>query len=320
MKRPITLMLALAAGLTGADCPEAAVSNGVIDARLYLPDAVRGYYRGTRFDWSGVVASLRYKGHEYFGVWFPRYDPQLHDSITGPVEEFGAGDGGLGYAAANPGGTFLRIGIGALRKPDEPAYRRFGTYEIASHGQWKVRQEAQSVEFTHEASAAGYGYVYRKTVRLTPDEPEMVLEHSLRNTGSGPIATTQYNHNFFVIDQQPSGPGYRVTFAFDARPSRGIRGPAVIDGRHLTFGRELGQAESVFTELTGFGPSAKDYDIRIENRNAGAAVRITGDRPLAKMVFWSNPRTVCPEPYIAIEVEPGREIAWSCRYRFSVLP
>jgi hypothetical protein len=62
--------------------------------------AADGYYRATRFDWSGVVASLEFQGHNYFGVWFPHYDPKLHDAITGPVEEYRTGDRGLGYADA----------------------------------------------------------------------------------------------------------------------------------------------------------------------------------------------------------------------------
>jgi hypothetical protein len=59
------LALSLAAvSLTGAEYPEAAISNGPISARLYLPDAAKGYYRGTRFDWSGVIYSLKYQGHD----------------------------------------------------------------------------------------------------------------------------------------------------------------------------------------------------------------------------------------------------------------
>ena len=30
--------------------PTADLSNGVIDATVYLPDAARGFYRSTRFD------------------------------------------------------------------------------------------------------------------------------------------------------------------------------------------------------------------------------------------------------------------------------
>ena len=103
--------------------PHVEISNSRIQAQINLPDAQSGYYRGTRFDWSGVVASLKWNGHEYFGQWFERYDPQIHDAITGPVEEFLTGEAGLGYDEAKPGEPFVRIGVGAVRKPDEPAYR-----------------------------------------------------------------------------------------------------------------------------------------------------------------------------------------------------
>src|SRR5215472_18453045 len=71
--------------------PKASISNGLVNAVVYLPDPTNGYYRGVRFDWSGVVGCLAYKGHTYFGVWFPHYDPLLHDAISGPVEEFRSG-------------------------------------------------------------------------------------------------------------------------------------------------------------------------------------------------------------------------------------
>ena len=74
------------------------------------------------------------EGHEYFGQWFEQYDPTLHDAIQGPVEEFLTGEAGLGYAEAAPGGTFVRIGIGVLRKPTEASFQRFGRYEIVDPG------------------------------------------------------------------------------------------------------------------------------------------------------------------------------------------
>ena len=98
----LTVLLALGQ-LAGAQVPQAAIANARIRATLYMPDARSGYYRGTRFDWSGVVANLEWKGHTYFGQWFPRYDPTLHDSITGPVEEYRTGDSALNYGL--PGGV-----------------------------------------------------------------------------------------------------------------------------------------------------------------------------------------------------------------------
>src|SRR5580658_6942149 len=113
MRRTILIAITLAVSvLTAAYPPQAGISSGTLHAKLYLPDAANGYYRATRFDWSGVIASLEFQGHNFFGVWFPRYDPKLHDAITGPVEEYRTGDSGLGYAEAKVGGTFVRIGVG----------------------------------------------------------------------------------------------------------------------------------------------------------------------------------------------------------------
>src|SRR5882724_6325180 len=97
-------------GLPHADHPKATVSNGLLNAVVFLPDVKSGYYRGARFDWAGVVGCLSYKGRTYFGEWFREYDPLLHDAITGPVEEFRSNDGGIGYGEAKPGGLFVKPG------------------------------------------------------------------------------------------------------------------------------------------------------------------------------------------------------------------
>ena len=315
------VLAALAGGLAcRAEFPGAEISNGLIEAKLYLPDAEKGYYRGTRFDWSGVIHSLRYKGHEFFGQWFERYDPVLHDAIMGPVEEFLTGETSLGYAEAKPGGTFIRIGVGAVRKPDEQAFQRFRTYELVNPGKWRVAKGADRIEFTHELTdeASGYAYVYRKTVRLAKDRPELAIEHSLRNTGRRVIETSQYNHNFFVIDGQPTGPDFTVRFPFDLRAAAPLKGIGEVRGRELAFLRELQPRESLFSELQGYGAAASDYDITVENRKTGAAVRITGDKPLAKLIFWCVRATLCPEPYIDMRIEPGAESQWRLVYHFSV--
>lgn len=307
--------------LFAAAPPEAAISNGIIDAKLYLPDPVNGYYRATRFDWSGVIYSLQYKGHEYFGQWFERYDPKIADAITGPVEEFRTNDAGLGYDEAKTGDLFVRIGVGTVRKPEERGYRFMNTYDLVDTGRWKVRPGKDKIEFVHELTTAmGYGYVYKKIVRLVKDKPELVLEHSLKNTGKKTIDTAQYNHNFFMIDKQPTGPDALIKFAFDARASRDLRGVASVGDRQLTYHRELKPGESVFTELTGFGANPSDYDIRIENRKAGAGVRITSDQPIWKFVFWSIRTTPCPEPYVHFVIEPGGEAKWQVKYEFYELP
>ena len=314
MRLCLAVLLALGQ-LAGTPAPQAEISSGRIHATLYLPDARSGYYRGTRFDWSGVIRALEWNGHSYFGQWFERYDPTLHDAITGPVEEFLTNGAGLGYDDARTGGRFVRIGVGALRKPDESAYRRFGTYEIVDPGRWTVEKGADSIQFVHEMpDTEGYAYVYRKRVRL--DKDSLVLEHRLKNTGRKAIATSVYNHDFFMLDNQPTGPNVVVRFPFVPRATSDLRGLAEIRGRDFFYLKEFERRQTLQTEIEGFGATARDFDFRVENRKTGAGVRQTGDRPISKIVFWSAGITVCPEAYIDLRVEPGKESSWRIAYEF----
>jgi hypothetical protein len=304
-----------------ADQPPLSISNGLVTMKVLPPDAQRGYYQGTRFDWSGQVASLEYKGHNWFGQWNPApYDPKLHDAIMGPVEEFRTNGAGLGFDEAKPGESFIRIGVGSVRRPDLNPYQTFRSYDIVDPGKWTVKRHADRIEFTQSLKLGGYAYVYRKTLRLVKGKPVLQIEHSLRNTGVKTIQTEQYNHNFFVMDGKPTGPDATVTFAFAPRATQDLKGLAEIQGRKLVYLKELAPGQSTFTQIEGFGKTAADYDLRLEHRAAGIGVHITGDQPIVKLVYWSIRSTFCPEPYISLTVEPGREARWKYTYEFYTLP
>jgi hypothetical protein len=68
-RNPLPVLFNGSAG-QATTAPQAEIANNVIKMRLYLPDPERGFYRGTRFDWSGVIGSLVYRGHNYYGPWF----------------------------------------------------------------------------------------------------------------------------------------------------------------------------------------------------------------------------------------------------------
>jgi hypothetical protein len=314
--------------------PQMEISNGVIRAKLYLPDAAEGFYRSTRFDWSGVIHSLVYQGHEYYGPWFSQLDPTVRDfthrdgqivvgavsAMTGPVEEF---QRPLGYDAATAGGTFLKVGVGILRKPDNANYAAFKPYEIVDSGKWKVNRKADSVEFVRELkdSSTGYAYVYAKTIRLTPGKPEMVMSHRLANTGRLPIRTNVYNHNFLVLDGLPPGPGYAITVPYEIRSSRPPDPKfAEIRGNRIVYAKNLEDQERVVIPMQGFGAESRDYDFRIENTKAGAGMRITGDRPLSNATLWSIRSVLAVEPFLEVAAEPGKDFTWSYTYTYYTLP
>ena len=109
----------LATGMA-ADPPQAEIGNSQIRAKLHLPNPVSGCDRATRFDGPGVISSLTHKSHDYFGQWFEKYDPQIHDSIMGPVQKC---VNPLGCDKDEACGSFMRIGVGVLRKPAAPPAR-----------------------------------------------------------------------------------------------------------------------------------------------------------------------------------------------------
>lgn len=333
------LGVALAASVwaSAAPPPEVEITNGPIRVRLYLPDPVSGFYRGTRFDWSGVIGHLEYAGHSYYPRWFQRRDSSVHDfiydgddivagpctAITGPAEEFTANGKGLGFDEAKAGDTFVKIGVGVLRKPDDRDYDPFRLYPIVDGGKWTVLRRPDSIEFRHALAdpTSGYAYEYRKTVSVVGDQPRVILDHALRNTGRRVIQTSVYNHNFLYLDRQAPGPDVRLTVPFKIvtaqSPDRRL---AEVRGNQIVFLKELTGEDRVYLSIQGFGADPKDYDLRIENRSAGAGVRITADRPVARLALWAIRAPLSIEPFIDMSIAPGKEFAWQITYEYYKIP
>jgi len=311
--------------------PQKEISNGALRAKIYLPDGEKGFYRGMRFDWAGVLESLEYKGHGYFGPFFEKFDPAVSDveignpvvagiasAASGPVEEFiGADESALGYAEAKPGETFCKIGVGALSKIDNAPYSSYVNYPIVNAGKRSVKSGTDWIEFTQQVDCgSGYGYEYTKTIRLLKNEPVMTIEHHLVNIGAKPMATQVYDHNFLFIDHQGAGPGIEITFPFSPKPTKTLDPLAEVRGKQLVFPRELRGKDTFYGEFQGFGKTAADYEIRVENKTTGAGVVVTCDQPLANLGVWAVRTIVAPEPYIEMKIPAGRDFSWKYTYTF----
>jgi hypothetical protein len=314
--------------------PAVQITNGAISATVYLPDARTGYYRGTRFDWAGVIGHLEYRGHTYYAPWFTKTDATVrdfvndgidvtagpHTAVTGPAEEFSV----LGFADAAPGGAFVKIGVGALRKPDDgSAYSAYRSYDFADAGTRTTAVRPDGVDFTHELAdtGSGYGYHYTKNLRLTSGRPELVISHRLVNRGTKPIAGTVYNHNFLVLDGQTPGPDFVITAPFELTTAQPLD-PAVatISGRQFRYAAPVPDRGRVAAQFQGFGPTAADYRFTIENRKVGAGVELTGDRPMSRLALWSIRTVLALEPFLALHIEPGAEYTWEYTYRYYTIP
>lgn len=296
--------------------PNLTLDNKVVKMGLYLPDPEKGSYRATRFDWSGIIHSLQYQGHEFFGYWKKTHDPTIHEDLSGPAEAWIAP--GLGYEEAKPGEGFLRIGVGLIEKEKEEKYNSFKTYRILDHGRWKVRHGKDWVTFTHKASSPlGYGYVYTKTIRLTKDQPGFTIAHELKNTGRKKIQTDQFNHNFFILDGEETGPNLEVEFPYPISTEQDLKGLVSLDQHKLRFLKQF-EATSVFMTLKGYNNSPEHHAFSVSNKRSGAGVTVKLDQPLHQMNFWACQTTFCPENFIYIDLEPGRSFEWQADYSLFV--
>ena len=143
------------------------------------------------------------------------------------------------------------------------------------------------------------------------DKPEMVIERNLKNTGKREIQSNTYDHNFVVLDKQPPGPDFTFKVPFQIQSPRTPRKEqAEIRGNEIVYNKTLSGEDQVAVPIEGFGDSAKDNEIVIENKKVGAGVRVRGDRPLVRNILWSIRTVLADEPYIAIDIQPGTEFTW----------
>ncbi len=301
-----------------AHYPQKILNNGAVKLTVTLPDAKNGYYRSTRFDWSGMVVRAEYNGHTFFDNWKPGHHPDNFEDTTGPAEEYGS-PAPLGYDEAKPGELFVKIGVGQLQKGDEKRYEFWRPYRIVKPGTWHVITGPDWVEFRQELDGPrGLGYVYAKRVELRKDVPGFAIIHTLKNIGRRPLVTNQYCHNFLFIDGQPVGPSYVVQMPFWPRSKSGERtqGPIVLHGHEIRLEKPIADGQSFYGEFVGASNQPKDHAIIVENRKTGAGVEITSTRPLAELHFWGVKTAICPEPFIELNVPPGRSQSWTTRYRF----
>ncbi len=304
-----------------AEWPHAVLESRHLRCVVLLPDPLQGYYRGPRFDWSGTVASVRCNGHSFFGPWRdPPHRPRMHDDTAGTAGEFGMGPltgnpPPLGYEEAVVGEPFLKIGVGHLTKIEEQSYSYAALYRISMPAAWDIRRDEAEISFTQEdGPVRGNAFRYSKRVALSPNDASLSLTHALSNTGSRPLHQTHYCHNFIRIDEQPVGREVSLELPFTPSLSQ-VRGDVLAaEGRRIGLSRDPGPNEDYFTLVQGFGGGTAENHVLV--RTPGAGLRISGDRRLVRFQVWGTGRTICPEPFVALDLRPGETVTWTIRYDF----
>lgn len=286
--------------------PRAELSNGLVQATVALPDSVKGFYRGVRFDRSGMITKLTCNGHSYFGINGPEVrNPVGNDHCAGISEAFFEP---IGFDEVEPGQPFLKLGVGVLEKPFARKYF-FGTsYWPITFFDWKWEIGADRIDLVQQGALNDWAYEYRKQIILPDGKAALEVHYTLTNTGKRQLTTSQYAHNFIRIDDQPIGEDYTVTFSGKVRHARPLPDSATFTGGN-TFTLPV---RTMFTPLSGFR-SVADNRATVSLPD-GTGITISGDFTPFRYWLFASSRVACPEPFIRIDLDPGESMRWTRTY------
>jgi hypothetical protein len=295
---------------------------------VMLVDDAKGFYRGTRFDWSGHIAQAKYKGHTFFGLWRTPHDPTNFEHGVGPTDEFGI-QNPPGYEQAKPGEPFLKVGVGLLKRIDEKPYHFSTKYPVLNAGQWAqntIRGRESGISFQHELfTELDWGYRYGKLVALVTDKPEFTIRRTLKNIEGNDIKTASYNHNFIRIDDELIGPSYELELSEELAAE--VEPPAKFDGRRLTFTGKVEKPLMIYfkgqpkrtAKQQGAFRTRPSFDITVTNRRSGGQMVIAHEFDLSELRLWVTSTAICPEPFISVDLGPARSMSWTTMYRLGTV-
>jgi hypothetical protein len=281
-------------------------------------------YARTRFDWSAFITQVtldpRRDGvgpHTYCVPEDP--DPAQGTGGIGLCNEFGI-ETAVGYADAQPGEPFPKLGIGLLEKIDDGPYSFMRPFRIVERFPIQVETAENAAQFVVEPLACR-GYAARLTKTVTVQDVTLQIAYQLENVGAKPIVTDEYVHNFLGIDGHLMGPDYRLRLPYPVRfeepppgmPRRMMGQVLVVDGPEISL-RETPQ-RPFYRRLVGYAQTDRPQ-WELTHTPTGVGLREIDDFSPCRVALWGTTHVISAEVFCPIEVQPGETQTWRRRYEF----
>ncbi|HCE46475.1 MAG TPA: hypothetical protein DET40_23265 [Lentisphaeria bacterium] len=256
---------------------------------------------GPRFDTLGAVTGINLNGVDFCTRQGLIDEFNIHAPFSPP-----------GFDEAKPGEVFLKIGVGELVRPDGNIYKFSHAYDIRKTAPAVIMQRENEIVMEQACRIGnGWGYEYRKIIRIVPDEAVVEIEYLLKNTGTHVIRAEQYNHNWFNFGGKAVDESYSLEHSFPL-------------GDHAPAWFKMHDGMICLSEkITGahYYPSnasvpAEGNRIRLSHSGTGRSVTASGDFAAARFSLYVDPAAVCPEIFVRATLEPGASEKWTRRYQF----
>lgn len=324
------------------ETPSIKIRSNVLMVEIAQPGTV---YSGTRFDWTGFITQVTLTtpaGNQHTYCVPESLEPGKGTGGWGICNEFG-NDKAIGYADAQPGEPFPKLGIGLLKRPELNQYNFFHPHEIIE--EFPIQLEATESQATFIIPPLKCrGYAAKMTKTACVHENFLDIEYHLENVGDKIIDTNEYCHNFMGFDKHKIGPEYQLHFPFIIEledisaayrpflpPVLRILLPTFLQDRLLkrmaSPGNKIVKVKGeVFTFTTtpqapfyfrplGFSKT-DSYQWELSHLPSGIKLREYDDFTPSRVAVWGTTHVISAEIFIDINLPPGQEKTWRRRYEF----
>tara|TARA_B100000767_G_scaffold6252_2_gene6060 strand:+ start:7087 stop:7974 length:888 start_codon:yes stop_codon:yes gene_type:complete len=291
------------------------IKNNTLEVAIDFP---LENYKGSRFDWSGKISSVKFKSLPLTTIE-DTGSKDVNFLGKGLYNEFGIASP-IGFEETPMGGWFHKIGVGLLKKEHKDYL--FHRNHLIKPASFDVNYENQKIIIICKSeNVNGYSYILKK--EITVSENSLIIDYSLHNTGEKRIITDEYVHNFMAINNTLIGKDYELKFPFPLNPSLfdetvNSENKVEIGLYNITFNKTP-EKQFFFSNLTGGKELQAEWILT--NLKANVGIKEIGSFKTEKINVWGWKHVISPELFFKISVDPKKTIEWSRKFEvFKINP
>jgi hypothetical protein len=268
-------------------------------------------YKGSRFDWSGKISSIRFKDLPLTTIE-DAGSKDVNFLGKGLYNEFGITNP-VGYNETPKGGWFHKIGVGLLKK--EHKQYLFHRKHVIRPAHFDITYEDRKIIIICKSELVnGYSYILKKEISIS--ENSFTINYFLHNTGEKKIITDEYVHNFMAINNALIGEDYTLKFPFQINSSLfdetvNSENKVEIGLDNVTFNKTP-EKQFFFSNLTGGKELQAEWILT--NLKANVGIKEFGSFKTDKINLWGWKHVISPELFFKISVDPKETVEWSRKF------
>ncbi|MBQ6846136.1 MAG: hypothetical protein IJO61_03295 [Oscillospiraceae bacterium] len=283
------------------------LDNGIIKVRILCPNGVK--YDRTRWCHAGFIQDVWCNGIRFSEYERNRHGEQLTSEGGGLCFQFSP----ISPEEAVPGKLTLLPGVGAgiYESPNEAKDRLI----IKEHLDIKVNHTKDSAVFeTQTPEVCGFSYIEKREIKLSGNE---IIENvTFTNNGKKEIHTQEYCHNFLSLAGEEISPNYILDFPAAVVPKDFQSNAMVYKDRLFTFLHHPDKA-CYFDNKTDI-QQCDEYGWTMRTKTGSAYCYEKVSFTPSRVSVWSDYYTLCPEIFVAIDLNPGEVTSWQRTWGFSL--